>query len=134
MASSKAAGRVLLPPTVEPVKYDIKLVPDLVNFTFDGTEKICLDVREATDESELRCRFIEILLHAKEISIKSHTVVLKAGGTELKPQAVNYNIKDCTLCFKFAEMLPVGEAVLEMEFFGILNNQMAGEAHSALRS
>jgi len=117
MASSKAAGRVLLPPTVEPVKYDIKLVPDLVNFTFDGTEKICLDVREATDE---------ILLHAKEISIKSHTVVLKAGGTELKPQAVNYNIKECTLCFKFAEMLPVGEAVLEMEFFGILNNQMAG--------
>jgi len=117
MASSKAAGRVLLPPTVEPVKYDIKLVPDLVNFTFDGTEKICLDVREATDE---------ILLHAKEISVKSHTVVLQAGGTELKPQAVNYNIKECTLCFKFAEMLPVGEAVLEMEFFGILNNQMAG--------
>ncbi|CAK9008253.1 unnamed protein product [Durusdinium trenchii] len=114
---AKAEGRVLLPPTVEPVKYDIKLKPDLVNFTFDGSEKIRLDIQEATDE---------IALHVKEIAIKNHTIVLKAGSTEVKPEAVTYSIKDATVTFKFEEMLPVGEAELELEFFGLLNDQMAG--------
>jgi len=117
MTSSKAAGRVLLPPTVEPVKYDIKLKPDLVNFTFEGSETIGLEIKESTDE---------ISLHVKEIAIKNHTIIFKSSEGESKPQAVSYSLKDGTVTFKFEEMLPVGEATLEMEFFGILNDQMAG--------
>ncbi|CAJ1414869.1 unnamed protein product [Effrenium voratum] len=114
---SKAEGRVLLPPTVEPVAYDIKLKPDLVSFTFEGEQTIRLQVKEATDE---------ISLHVKEIAIKNHTVAVTAGSEELKPQAVSYNLPAGTVTFKFEQMLPVGEATLAMEFFGILNDQMAG--------
>eukprot|EP00913_Durusdinium_trenchii_P022691 g21310.t1 len=44
-----------------------------------------LDIQEATDE---------IALHVKEIAIKNHTIVLKAGSTEVKPEAVTYSIKE----------------------------------------
>lgn len=117
MATSKQAGRVLLPPTVLPVKYDIKLKPDLANFTFEGSEVICVDVKESTDE---------ISLHVKEIAIQNHTIVFKSSEGEVKPEGIAYSMKDSTVTFKFEEMLPVGEGKLEMEFVGILNDQMAG--------
>lgn len=120
MAASgdKAKGRVLLPEAVEPLRYDVKLSPDLEKFTFDGTVKITIDVREATDQ---------ISLHAKELMIKHDTVVVKpAEGEESKPVSSSYDLKENAVTFTFPEMLAVGSAVLEMEFIGILNDQMAG--------
>jgi hypothetical protein len=42
---SKSEGRVLLPPSVEPKAYDISIEPNLVDFTFTGSEKIAVNVR-----------------------------------------------------------------------------------------
>jgi len=41
---SKSEGRVLLPPSVEPKAYDISIEPNLVDFTFTGSEKIAVNV------------------------------------------------------------------------------------------
>lgn len=40
MASSKAEGRVLLPPSVEPINYDLTIIPNFTNFTYTGTVSI----------------------------------------------------------------------------------------------
>ena len=41
---------IVLPTTVRPVKYRIKLQPDLERFTFQGDETIDINVVEATRE------------------------------------------------------------------------------------
>ena len=61
----KQDGRVLLPPCVEPVHYEIKLSPDLERFVFDGEENVTLDVREAT---------AKLQFHTKELSVQSAAV------------------------------------------------------------
>ena len=61
----KTAGRVLLPSYVQPTKYDLKLTPDLVNFTFEGLAKIEFRTSESADKET------EIILHAKEIMFRS---------------------------------------------------------------
>lgn len=58
MASKPVFQR--LPVNVAPVNYDIRLKPDLVKFTFEGSQKILLRITEATDR---------IVMNAKEIQI-----------------------------------------------------------------
>mmetsp|Transcript_115080 Transcript_115080/g.245862 ORF Transcript_115080/g.245862 Transcript_115080/m.245862 type:complete len:882 (+) Transcript_115080:55-2700(+) len=118
MAESKAEGRVLLPDAVEPLRYEIRLEPDLERFVFDGSEEITVDVQEATDE---------ISLHAKELKIDHQSVVFKPkDGEEVTIKEVRYELKENAVTFKFEEVLPVGEGVLEIKFVGVLNDQMAG--------
>jgi len=38
--TDKAAGRVLLPPCVEPRAYSISIVPNFETFTFTGSEEV----------------------------------------------------------------------------------------------
>lgn len=125
MAEAKAAGRVVLSDAVEPFRYKVRLEPDLEKFIFDGTESVSVEVKEATDE---------VTMHAKEIAIRTETVVFKPEeGEELKPVEIKYNLKDTTVTFKFESMLPVGEGVLEMQFIGCLNDQMAGFYRSSYK-
>ena len=53
-----------LPRTVVPVRYDLRLEPDLTAFTFTGEETITVEVREAT---------AEILLNAVELEMREAT-------------------------------------------------------------
>lgn len=62
--SSKSAGRVLLPDYVVPTKYDLKITPDLVNYTFDGVVTIDMTTSSDVDSKQ-------ITLHAKELLFKS---------------------------------------------------------------
>lgn len=120
MASTKSvAGRVLLPDNVQPLRYVIRLEPDLVRFNFDGAEEVLLEIKEATDE---------IVFHARELSLNHDDIVLTPSGTdsEMKPTNVNYYIEDNTVTLKFKEMLPVGQGTLKITFVGCLNDKMAG--------
>ena len=60
--ADKSAGRVLLPPTVEPRAYDLKITPDLERFTYAGEVKVSVDVVTATSE---------VQLHAKELHVSA---------------------------------------------------------------
>eukprot|EP00640_Fibrocapsa_japonica_P000353 CAMPEP_0113937194 /NCGR_PEP_ID=MMETSP1339-20121228/3867_1 /TAXON_ID=94617 /ORGANISM="Fibrocapsa japonica" /LENGTH=883 /DNA_ID=CAMNT_0000939869 /DNA_START=46 /DNA_END=2697 /DNA_ORIENTATION=- /assembly_acc=CAM_ASM_000762 len=115
-AVDKTSGRVLLPADVTPIKYDIRLEPDLVKFTFDGEEKIDVQVVSATSK---------IVLHSNELYIKSASFF---GSDEKKvsPTETVFNSKLQTLTFVFVDPIPVGEGVLSISFMGHLNNQMAG--------
>ena len=61
---------IVLPATVRPVKYRIKLQPDLDRFTFQGDESIDINIVEATRE---------IVLNALDLEIASAT--LHCGGS-----------------------------------------------------
>lgn len=63
--SAKRAGRVLLPDYVMPTKYDLKLTPDLKQFTFEGVVSIDMITSENAGEHNT------IVLHAKELLFKS---------------------------------------------------------------
>ena len=63
--ASKSAGRVLLPDYVKPTKYDLKLTPDLKQFTFDGIVSVELTTSASASEHKT------ITLHAKELLFKS---------------------------------------------------------------
>jgi len=101
MASNdKSAGRVILPPTVEPVAYDIKLIPNLDTFTFAGSEKISVNVVSATPE---------IQLHAKDLYVSAATFTGSAdGAASFEATEINFHIKDTVLTLKFASDIPVG--------------------------
>ena len=49
-----------LPNTVVPVNYDLLLKPDMVKFTFEGEQKITVDVRKETNSITLNCNEIVI--------------------------------------------------------------------------
>lgn len=118
MAESKAAGRVLLPDNVVPLRYQLRIEPDLERFLFHGEEEVTVEVREATDE---------ITLHVKELSLYHDSVVFRPSeGDEAKPEELRYNLADDTVTMKFGVMLPVGEGIMQVKYVGVLNDQMAG--------
>jgi len=114
---------VLLPDAVLPSRYALRLAPDLQAFTFDAKCSIEVEVREATNE---------VQLHSHELQIKA--VVFKpAEGAAVDVECISHNIKDQVVTFTFAEFLPVGKGVLEIDYLGTLNNQMAGFYRSSYK-
>mmetsp|Transcript_2671 Transcript_2671/g.10383 ORF Transcript_2671/g.10383 Transcript_2671/m.10383 type:complete len:883 (-) Transcript_2671:311-2959(-) len=109
--------RVLLPSDVQPEKYDLTLEPDFERFMFDGSVKITVDVQEATDS---------ITLHTKELMIASAKFTPADSSKSFAANDIHIKVKEMTCAFGFAEVLPVGKGVLEIEFRGILNDKMAG--------
>mmetsp|Transcript_7913 Transcript_7913/g.17501 ORF Transcript_7913/g.17501 Transcript_7913/m.17501 type:complete len:891 (+) Transcript_7913:76-2748(+) len=126
MADSKDDGRVLLPDALLPSRYDLRLTPDLEKFVFDGKVTITVEVSEAVDE---------VSLHARELGIVSAS--FKAGadgsGAVTEVTTISMNLKSKVLKLGFAEMLPVGPGQLEIEYTGILNDQMAGFYRSSYK-
>jgi hypothetical protein len=65
--SSKTEGRVLLPSYVKPEKYDLKIVPNLTEYTFDGIVIIDMKTGQSFSDDEAK----EITLHSKELMYRS---------------------------------------------------------------
>eukprot|EP00406_Dinophysis_acuminata_P070763 CAMPEP_0179268524 /NCGR_PEP_ID=MMETSP0797-20121207/30486_1 /TAXON_ID=47934 /ORGANISM="Dinophysis acuminata, Strain DAEP01" /LENGTH=894 /DNA_ID=CAMNT_0020976811 /DNA_START=169 /DNA_END=2853 /DNA_ORIENTATION=+ len=126
MVADKAAGRVLLPDQVLPTKYDIRLVPDLERFVFDGVATIDVDVQEAVSE---------VTLHAKELQFISCEFTGEDDSAESKVETVGINqrVKETTVTFVFDKVLPVGKGKLAITYTGVLNNQMAGFYRSSYK-
>lgn len=73
--STKSSGRVLLPDYVKPERYDLKVTPDLIAYTFDGLVSIDMTTKDSFSEDESKM----IKLHAKELMFRSAKFQTKEG-------------------------------------------------------
>ena len=103
-----------LPRSVVPHRYQIRLEPDLNGATFAGSETITVEVVEPVDH---------IVLNAAELDLKS--VSLRAGG-ETIPAEVELDEKLQRATLRFPRTIEPGEADLDIEFSGVLNDQLHG--------
>ena len=112
MPSSEA---IVLPKTVRPKKYQLKLQPDFSKFTFQGEETVDIEVVEATTE---------IALNAADLKIAS--AVLHRSGTSSTATNIALDKSRQTVTLTFAETIPAGDASLEISFTGELNDKLHG--------
>ncbi|MCH8063786.1 MAG: M1 family metallopeptidase, partial [Chloroflexi bacterium] len=113
MPESKA---ILLPTNVQPEKYTLTLEPDLKAFTFNGSEKIDIEVLEATDT---------ITMNSVEIEVNSCSIIA-ADGSEASAGRISYDEKQESVSFHFDGEIPVGKATISLEFVGELNDRLRG--------
>lgn len=119
-ASPEPVIRVLLPDDLKPLRYDLKLTPDLSGFTFAGALTIRLSVLRTTSTA---------ILHAKELSFSdvSYSVVGQSNASPVVCDEMHVQPKDTTASFLFPTPMEIGTEIdLKIGYAGILNDQMAG--------
>src|SRR5438093_10223047 len=104
-----------LPTTVTPERYEIRLTPDLSNWTFVGEQKVLIRVLEHVRE---------IVFNAAELEF--HTVSLKLPGGERLPGSARVDSENEQATLDFPETLPTGLSELQISFSGILNDKLHG--------
>ncbi|RIA85787.1 aminopeptidase [Glomus cerebriforme] len=125
--SEEVDQRVLLPTNVRPTHYALTITPDLVNFTFKGSEVVNLNINENTSV---------ITLHANDIEIRSAKLVSLALKTSQSHRAVNItrNPDKHTVTLTFPQELAAKTtATLHIEYTGILNDKMLGFYRSSYK-
>lgn len=114
MSSTTAtAKREVLPTNVTPLHYDLRVEPNFETFKFDGAVKIELKVNDGKVNT-VQLNSIDIEIHSAKI-----------GSHEAQ---ISYDKDSQVSSFKFADgVLSESEkAVLEIDFTGVLNDNMAG--------
>jgi puromycin-sensitive aminopeptidase len=101
--------------TVVPSAYRIFITPDLGSASFAGRVEIDVDVTEPTKE---------VKLNAIELDLGAATLTI--GGTAHRSIDLILDEKYEVATYTFDPALPVGSAVLEIAFNGILNDQLHG--------
>uniref|UniRef100_A0A0E0LUN5 Aminopeptidase n=1 Tax=Oryza punctata TaxID=4537 RepID=A0A0E0LUN5_ORYPU len=102
-------GQARLPRCASPLRYDLRLRPDLAACAFSGSEAVAVAVSAPT-------RFL--VLNAAELAVD--------GSSDLVPSEVVQFEEDEIVVIGFGQDLPIGEGVLKMDFTGTLNDQMRG--------
>ncbi|RLN88865.1 hypothetical protein BBJ28_00015207, partial [Nothophytophthora sp. Chile5] len=93
-------------------------VIDLLNFRFEGAERVTLRVVEQT--STITCHAVE--LYVFDVSVED-----AASGKVQQCEQIQYLTKDESVCFHFAEPLAAGTRVtLKLKFHGFLNDLLRG--------
>ncbi len=111
----KTKNEVRLPDWITPITYDIKLHPDLENFTFSGVENITFKSTKPTNQ---------ITLHSKDIDIETAHIAI--SKTKKIFAEISYNEKNETATFTFPTKIKSGKNTLGLVFRGILNDKMRG--------
>lgn len=101
--------------TVVPSAYRIFITPDLEGATFTGRVEVDVEVTESTKH---------VKLNAIELDLGAAT--LTTGGTAHRSTDMHFDEKYEVATYVFDSALPVGPAVLEIAFNGILNDQLHG--------
>ena len=101
--------------TVVPSAYRIFITPNLESATFTGRVEIDVDIMEPT--AVLKLNAIELDLGA---------ATLTTGGTAHRSIDLRLDAQYEVATYTFDSGLPVGSAVLEIAFNGILNDQLHG--------
>ncbi|KAF9110464.1 hypothetical protein BGX27_006311 [Mortierella sp. AM989] len=109
-----APDRVVLPKNVTPEHYELKLWPNLETFVFQGRVAINVNIHEATST---------ISLNAKKLTINSASITV---NEETHKATSIEDTADQVVTFTFAQNIPVGSAVLEIDFQGEHNDRMNG--------
>ena len=105
-----------LPSAVIPVNYDLKLTPNLKEFSFEGVVNIDVDVKSPTKS---------VILNAAELDIQQCTFSKEEQGGS-RDGKVTLKDKEETATFDFDVELPVGKGKLEIKYKGTLNDKMKG--------
>ena len=108
---NEAPGK--LPREVVPTEYTIRIVPNLDNFTFSGSESVKLDVR-----SPVR----QLMLNALEVKVDAASV----DDKELPPSAIKTDNEKELLTLSLPSELPTGDHTLMLRFTGKINQQGQG--------
>ncbi|MEQ1896514.1 MAG: M1 family metallopeptidase [Vicinamibacterales bacterium] len=103
-----------LPPSVSPRHYALWFAPDFATDTFRGTAHI---------EVTTTRRTTSLTLHAAELTFDAASVTAR-GRTQTA--RVSFDVKAETATLTFPEAIPSGQAVIDIRFTGILNNQLRG--------
>jgi puromycin-sensitive aminopeptidase len=104
-----------LPRTVVPSRYDLRLEPDLVTYTFSGEETIAVDVIEAT---------ADVFVNTAEIAITQVSAENAAGDRIAGAATADEEAERSRLAFE--RPLAVGAWRLHLSFQGILNDKLRG--------
>src|SRR5262245_52691232 len=104
-----------LPRHVVPIRYDLRLEPDLTTGRFAGQETITLTIHHSTSE---------IILNAIELDITSAQIVGDSGSSKQAMIALDAALERCHLTF--ATPLSPGTWRLTMTFSGTLNDKLRG--------
>lgn len=116
MKSKKTQKKsVRLSTDIVPIEYDLRIRPDLHNFTFEGIETISLSLKKPVTK---------ITLHSKELEIETAEILV--GKTKVFASKIIYDEKSETATFVFKQKIPVGKTKLALVFKGILNDKMRG--------
>ncbi|MBP9733486.1 MAG: M1 family metallopeptidase [Candidatus Omnitrophica bacterium] len=116
-SSRKAANPYRLDRNVLPQSYDLWIEPDLAKFKFEGRASIWIKAAKS---------FTSITLHAAELEIQ-HAALMTVEGVRIGSKAVRFDAKMETVTIEFARSFtPQETGTLELEFTGILNDQMHG--------
>ena len=103
-----------LPANVTPSHYDLSVAPDLEKATFGGSERI---------KVALKAPARTITLNAAEIDFD--TVTISAAGRTQRASVTLVKTRD-QATFTVPSMIPAGTAEIEINYRGILNDQLRG--------
>ena len=112
-----------LPLTVTPERYEIRLTPDLASATFNGEEKVAVQVKEPVRE---------IHLNAAELAIQDVSIKTKDGKTIRG--VVTLDPENQQAALHFTETLEPGPWELQIKFSGILNDKLHGFYRSTYKN
>ena len=104
-----------LPTSVIPERYEIRLTPDLTQWTFVGDVKIALQVVQAVSV---------VVLNAAELSIQSVSM-RRSDGAVLHGSA-QLDDENEQAVLSFPETLAPGPYSLQIQFTGVLNDKLHG--------
>src|SRR5512141_1522467 len=104
-----------LPRHVVPIRYDLRLEPDLATARFAGQETITLTIHQPTSH---------IILNAIELDIASAQIEGAAGPARQASMTLDAALQRCHLIF--TAILSPGTWKLKIAFSGALNNKLRG--------
>ena len=102
-----------LPKEVVPAEYAIRIVPNLENYTFAGSETVKLNARSPVHQ---------LVLNALELEIEAASV----NGKELPLSAIKSDNQNELLTLALPSELAAGDHVLVLRFTGKINQQGQG--------
>lgn len=108
--------REILPSSIKPKHYDLSLFDLLFKepFTYQGTVKISLSIKEPVQEVKINCRELKLLS-------------ADLDGQSVTEGPITYDLPSQTATIKFPKQVAVSEdAILEIRFEGIMNDSMEG--------
>lgn len=115
---SSKSGRQVLPLTVTPINYAIRLIPDLEKSTFDGYVEILIRINDAVNS---------ITCNSNDILIESASFDFEGAEKHAESENISYNQKAETVTFHFPCEIPkTSTGRLKIKFEGRLNDLLLG--------
>lgn len=121
--STGADAQVRLPRNVTPLRYELRLEPDVASAAFGGSARIELEVEEET---------ATVVCNAVELDVTNAVFSNAAGSTVAATVSLDGELERVT--FAVPEPLAQGRWELSVSFSGVLNDKLRGFYRSSFES